>query len=110
MDLQEHVKRLTAAYKYPRKVEFAAELPKTISSKIRRVDLRQLDGKPRLVGIYASPSRLACARTVRHSTGFVALPRASVTLWLHFAAYANMPRVNSHTLTWELESSCLGPN
>ena len=39
--LQEHVKRVTAPYKYPRIVEFAAELPKTISGKIRRVQIRQ---------------------------------------------------------------------
>ena len=40
-ELQEHVKRVTAPYKYPREVEFVAELPKTISGKIRRVELRQ---------------------------------------------------------------------
>ena len=39
-DLQEHVKAVTAPYKYPREVEFVSELPKTISGKIRRVDLR----------------------------------------------------------------------
>jgi len=38
--LQEHVKRQTAPYKYPRVVEFAAELPKTASGKIRRALLR----------------------------------------------------------------------
>ncbi|MCU9614451.1 acyl--CoA ligase [Caldibacillus lycopersici] len=40
-DLQEHVKALTAPYKYPRKIEFVEELPKTTSGKIRRVELRQ---------------------------------------------------------------------
>jgi acetyl-CoA synthetase len=40
-ELQEHVKQLTAPYKYPRKIEFVAELPKTTSGKIRRVELRQ---------------------------------------------------------------------
>jgi acetyl-CoA synthetase len=35
------VKRLTAPYKYPRKIEFVDELPKTTSGKIRRVELRQ---------------------------------------------------------------------
>jgi acyl-coenzyme A synthetase/AMP-(fatty) acid ligase len=40
-ELQEHVKRLTAPYKYPREIEFVNELPKTISGKIRRVELRQ---------------------------------------------------------------------
>jgi acetyl-CoA synthetase len=39
-DLQEHAKRETAPYKYPRIVEFAAELPKTTSGKIRRAQLR----------------------------------------------------------------------
>jgi acetyl-CoA synthetase len=40
-ELQEHVKAQTAPYKYPRLVEFAAELPKTTSGKIRRAQLRQ---------------------------------------------------------------------
>jgi acyl-coenzyme A synthetase/AMP-(fatty) acid ligase len=40
-ELQEHVKRITAPYKYPREVEFVTELPKTISGKIRRVELRE---------------------------------------------------------------------
>ena len=39
-ELQEHVKRVTAPYKYPREIEFVAELPKTVSGKIRRVELR----------------------------------------------------------------------
>jgi acyl-coenzyme A synthetase/AMP-(fatty) acid ligase len=39
-ELQEHVKRTTAPYKYPRIVEFADELPKTPSGKIRRAELR----------------------------------------------------------------------
>ena len=40
-ELQEHVKKVTAPYKYPRIVEFVHELPKTISGKIRRVQIRQ---------------------------------------------------------------------
>ncbi|RMF07657.1 MAG: acyl-CoA synthetase [Alphaproteobacteria bacterium] len=40
-ELQEHVKTVTAPYKYPRKVEFLDSLPKTVSGKIRRVELRQ---------------------------------------------------------------------
>jgi acyl-coenzyme A synthetase/AMP-(fatty) acid ligase len=40
-ELQAHVKRVTAPYKYPRAIEFVDELPKTISGKIRRVELRQ---------------------------------------------------------------------
>ncbi|MDQ1144742.1 acetyl-CoA synthetase [Bacillus sp. SORGH_AS 510] len=39
--LQEHVKTLTAPYKYPRKIEYLSELPKTTSGKIRRIELRQ---------------------------------------------------------------------
>ncbi len=39
-ELQEHVKTVTAPYKYPREIEFVTELPKTISGKIRRVELR----------------------------------------------------------------------
>jgi acetyl-CoA synthetase len=38
--LQEHVKELTAPYKYPRKIEFVNDLPKTTSGKIRRIELR----------------------------------------------------------------------
>lgn len=40
-ELQEHVKTLTAPYKYPRKIEFTEELPKTASGKIMRVELRK---------------------------------------------------------------------
>ena len=40
-ELQEHCRTVTAAYKYPREIEFTTELPKTISGKIRRVELRQ---------------------------------------------------------------------
>lgn len=40
-ELQAHVKEITAPYKYPRKIEFVADLPKTASGKIRRVELRQ---------------------------------------------------------------------
>ena len=39
-ELQEHVKAQTAPYKYPRIVEFAADLPKTASGKVRRATLR----------------------------------------------------------------------
>ena len=42
-ELQEHVKKVTAPYKYPRIVEFVTELPKTISGKIRRVQIRHQD-------------------------------------------------------------------
>ena len=42
-ELQQHVKRVTAPYKYPRIIEFVDELPKTISGKIRRVEIRKKD-------------------------------------------------------------------
>ena len=42
-ELQEHVKHVTAPYKYPRIIEFLDELPKTISGKIRRVEIRATD-------------------------------------------------------------------
>jgi len=41
VSLQDHVRTTTAPYKYPRAVEFVTELPKTVSGKIRRVELRQ---------------------------------------------------------------------
>ena len=44
-EIQDHVKRTTAPYKYPRMVEFVDELPKTISGKIRRVEIRNKDKK-----------------------------------------------------------------
>ena len=40
-EIQQHVKRVTAPYKYPRLIEFVDALPKTISGKIRRVEIRQ---------------------------------------------------------------------
>ncbi len=42
-DLQDHVKQLTAPYKYPRKIAFVEELPKTISGKIMRIQLRNME-------------------------------------------------------------------
>ena len=44
-ELQNHVKKVTAPYKYPRVIEFVEELPKTISGKIRRVEIRENDQK-----------------------------------------------------------------
>ena len=44
-ELQDHVKRVTAPYKYPRIVEFVSELPKTTSGKIKRADIRANDSK-----------------------------------------------------------------
>lgn len=43
--IQEYVKTSTAPYKYPRKIEYMKELPKTISGKIKRKDLRELEMK-----------------------------------------------------------------
>lgn len=44
-DIQDFVKNLTAPYKYPREIEFVDELPKTVSGKIRRIELRQREKK-----------------------------------------------------------------
>jgi acetyl-CoA synthetase/medium-chain acyl-CoA synthetase len=46
-ELQEHVKRVTAPYKYPREIEFVDALPKTVSGKIRRVELRERERRTR---------------------------------------------------------------
>lgn len=43
--LQEHVKSVTAPYKYPRRIAFVEQLPKTVSGKIRRVELRDREWK-----------------------------------------------------------------
>ncbi|MBU4374627.1 MAG: AMP-binding protein, partial [Euryarchaeota archaeon] len=42
-DIQQHVKKMTAPYKYPRVIEFIKELPKTISGKIKRRELRIIE-------------------------------------------------------------------
>ena len=39
-ELQEHVKRMTAPYKYPRQVDYTSELPKTVTGKVQRAKLR----------------------------------------------------------------------
>lgn len=44
-EIQEHVKTVTAPYKYPRIIEFVNELPKTISGKIRRTEIRERDNQ-----------------------------------------------------------------
>ena len=47
-ELQNFVKEQTAPYKYPREIEFVKELPKTISGKIRRVELREMERKKKM--------------------------------------------------------------
>ncbi|PWW04885.1 acetyl-CoA synthetase [Paenibacillus cellulosilyticus] len=44
-ELQDHVKSWTAPYKYPRKIEFISDLPKTNSGKIRRIELREREAR-----------------------------------------------------------------
>ena len=44
-DIQKHVKKVTAPYKYPRLIEFIDELPKTLSGKIKRGELRERELK-----------------------------------------------------------------
>ena len=50
LELQEHVKRITAPYKYPRRIEFVGSLPKTVSGKIRRDVLREAHSQARIPG------------------------------------------------------------
>jgi len=49
-ELQQHVKGATAPHKYPREIEFVDDLPKTVTGKIRRVELRQLEERRKLRG------------------------------------------------------------
>ena len=42
VEIQDHVKAITAPYKYPREITYLTELPKTIFGKIRRIDLRDM--------------------------------------------------------------------
>ena len=42
-ELQQHVKKLTAPYKYPRVIEYVDELPKTVGGKIKRAQIREAD-------------------------------------------------------------------
>ena len=43
IELQNHVKHMTAPYKYPRVIEYVAELPKTVGGKIKRAQIRHED-------------------------------------------------------------------
>ncbi len=47
-EIQEYVKKVTAPYKYPREIEFVESLPKTISGKIRRVELRETERQKKM--------------------------------------------------------------
>jgi acetyl-CoA synthetase/medium-chain acyl-CoA synthetase len=49
-ELQAYVKQVTAPYKYPREIEFVESLPKTISGKIRRVELREMERRKKQAG------------------------------------------------------------
>lgn len=60
-ELQDHVKKVTAPYKYPRIIEFVDELPKTISGKIRRVEIREKDKPYPLIN---SKECKACERCI----------------------------------------------
>ncbi|UYV61957.1 ACSM3 [Cordylochernes scorpioides] len=58
--LQDHVKSLTAPYKYPRKVEFVDSLPKTISGKVQRSALRKMEWKDLKILAAISQARKIC--------------------------------------------------
>lgn len=60
-ELQDHVKKVTAPYKYPRIIDFVEELPKTISGKIRRVEIRDKDKPYPLIN---SKECKACERCI----------------------------------------------
>jgi acyl-coenzyme A synthetase/AMP-(fatty) acid ligase len=55
IELQEHVKAVTAPYKYPRAVAFVESLPKTTSGKIRRGELREMDERGEIVAFVSVP-------------------------------------------------------
>lgn len=59
IELQEHVKRVTAPYKYPREIEFVTELPKTTSGKIRRLELRQREKQRKMIASNRGPIDIA---------------------------------------------------
>jgi acetyl-CoA synthetase len=44
-DIQNHVRSRLSAYAYPRKIEFVDDLPKTLTGKIRRIELRQREAE-----------------------------------------------------------------
>ena len=50
-ELQEHVKKTTAPYKYPRIIEYVDELPRTVNGKIRRVAIREADADKQIDGL-----------------------------------------------------------
>lgn len=56
-ELQDHVKRVTAPYKYPREIEFLQDLPKTASGKIRRAELRRRERERKGLGMGADGRR-----------------------------------------------------
>ncbi len=85
-ELQDHCKRVTAPYKYPREIEFVESLPKTRSGKIRRVELRELEAeragqRQRAAGVARvdSPSELAPSRVAASlPTAMLELPPAKL--------------------------------
>lgn len=64
-EIQNHVKRVTAPYKYPRIIEFVNELPKTISGKIRRVAIRANDAAGAIMAGKVKPAVIPCAASVQ---------------------------------------------
>ena len=49
-ELQDFVKKTTGPYKYPRAIEFVRDLPKTVSGKIRRLELREREWEGHQIG------------------------------------------------------------
>jgi acetyl-CoA synthetase len=52
-DIKTHVRGHLSAYAYPRRVEFVSDLPKTLTGKIRRIELRQLEVERAAAGTHA---------------------------------------------------------
>ena len=77
-ELQDHVKAQTAPYKYPRIVEFAAELPKTASGKVRRAALQGRVGRERR-GANCLIGRGVERATDRHAIENAHTPRCAAT-------------------------------
>lgn len=81
-ELQAHCKKLVAAYKYPREIEFVSELPKTTSGKTRHIELRQALGRS---------SGVAASQTGASNRAAVRLPAKVVDCQLDGLSSSNLP-------------------
>lgn len=99
-ELQDHVKRVTAPYKYPRVIEFVEELPKTISGKIRRVEIRER------INNQLWTDRSFIGKIIKNEKGFTSCV-LSLT-WLSASAQALVPITwTAYGLTFEAPKGIL---